>query len=366
MRDLVAQRAPELLEQVTELVGEDPFARVEENTRFAQPAIFCASVVGWDALDLHPSRRRRPLARRAGRARRRRRAQARRRARARRPARQPDGRGPQRLDARARRRDASRTRARSPTQAASPSPTTTRPARSSSPARIDALDKTEEVATERKTRVIRLDVAGAFHSPAMEPARRAVPRRAGRGRDLTSPSFTVFSGASAAPFTGRPRGARRRPDQARALAGDRHRHARGRSALLRGGRPRQGARPDGEAHPQGRSVRDPRRRTCPCLAPRSRRSCTRSPATRRATAAAPAPPRTATILGLGHYLPTEIVPNGAHRRAHRRRRPLDRQAHGHPLPPPRRGQRGHRPTWPCSPPAARCRTRASTPPISTT
>src|SRR3954467_13486253 len=55
MRDLVAQRAPELLEKVTELVGEDPFARVEENTRFAQPAIFCASVVGWDALDLHPS-----------------------------------------------------------------------------------------------------------------------------------------------------------------------------------------------------------------------------------------------------------------------------------------------------------------------
>ena len=43
MRDLVAQRAPELLERVTELVGEDPFARVEENTRFAQPAIFCAS-----------------------------------------------------------------------------------------------------------------------------------------------------------------------------------------------------------------------------------------------------------------------------------------------------------------------------------
>ena len=55
MRELVAQRAPELLERVTELVGEDPFARVEENTRFAQPAIFCASVVGWDALDLHPS-----------------------------------------------------------------------------------------------------------------------------------------------------------------------------------------------------------------------------------------------------------------------------------------------------------------------
>ena len=55
MRELVAQRAPELLERVTELVGEDPFARVQENTRYAQPAIFCASLAGWDALGLHPS-----------------------------------------------------------------------------------------------------------------------------------------------------------------------------------------------------------------------------------------------------------------------------------------------------------------------
>ena len=46
------------------------------------------------------------------------------------------------------------------------------------------LDKTEEIADERKTRVIRLDVAGAFHSPAMAPAAEPVPRRAGRGRDL--------------------------------------------------------------------------------------------------------------------------------------------------------------------------------------
>ncbi len=52
MRDLVARRAPDLLERVTELVGEDPFARVEESTRFAQPAIFCASLAGWDALQL--------------------------------------------------------------------------------------------------------------------------------------------------------------------------------------------------------------------------------------------------------------------------------------------------------------------------
>ena len=42
MRDHVAQRCPELLERCLELVGEDPFARVEESTRFQQPAIFCA------------------------------------------------------------------------------------------------------------------------------------------------------------------------------------------------------------------------------------------------------------------------------------------------------------------------------------
>jgi len=55
MRDRVARVVPDLLDRVIELVGEDPFARVEESTRFAQPAIFCASLAGWDALDLEPS-----------------------------------------------------------------------------------------------------------------------------------------------------------------------------------------------------------------------------------------------------------------------------------------------------------------------
>jgi [acyl-carrier-protein] S-malonyltransferase len=52
MRDLVASRAPELLDRCCELVGEDPFPRVAESTRFAQPALFCASMVSWDALGL--------------------------------------------------------------------------------------------------------------------------------------------------------------------------------------------------------------------------------------------------------------------------------------------------------------------------
>jgi [acyl-carrier-protein] S-malonyltransferase len=58
MREEVARVRPDLLERAIEEVGEDPFPRVEESTRFAQPAIFCASIallqvdlsdVGWMA-----------------------------------------------------------------------------------------------------------------------------------------------------------------------------------------------------------------------------------------------------------------------------------------------------------------------------
>src|SRR3954452_13687085 len=54
MRDVVARRCPDLLERCLELVGEDPFLRVEESTRFQQPAIFCASWAGWTALRDEP------------------------------------------------------------------------------------------------------------------------------------------------------------------------------------------------------------------------------------------------------------------------------------------------------------------------
>ncbi len=47
MRQLVERRAPELLEHCIGLVGEDPFPRVSESTRYAQPAIYCASIAGW-------------------------------------------------------------------------------------------------------------------------------------------------------------------------------------------------------------------------------------------------------------------------------------------------------------------------------
>ncbi|MDQ6818054.1 MAG: ACP S-malonyltransferase [Actinomycetota bacterium] len=50
MREVVAELRPDLLERVAAAVGEDPFRRVDEGTQFAQPAIFVASLAGWDSL----------------------------------------------------------------------------------------------------------------------------------------------------------------------------------------------------------------------------------------------------------------------------------------------------------------------------
>jgi malonyl CoA-acyl carrier protein transacylase len=50
MRDTVKAVRAELLDAAIEVVGEDPFERVGDGTQFAQPAIFCASLAGWEAL----------------------------------------------------------------------------------------------------------------------------------------------------------------------------------------------------------------------------------------------------------------------------------------------------------------------------
>lgn len=50
MAETVAKLRPDLAERVTALVGEDPFARVADGTRFAQPAIFCAALAGLERL----------------------------------------------------------------------------------------------------------------------------------------------------------------------------------------------------------------------------------------------------------------------------------------------------------------------------
>lgn len=50
MRDEVAAARPDLLALACEVAGDDPFARVDDGTRYAQPAIYCASVVGFERL----------------------------------------------------------------------------------------------------------------------------------------------------------------------------------------------------------------------------------------------------------------------------------------------------------------------------
>ncbi|HEY3192448.1 MAG TPA: acyltransferase domain-containing protein [Solirubrobacterales bacterium] len=49
-RELVAEVRPDLLDLATELVGEDPFERMAEGTAFAQPAVYCASIAGYERL----------------------------------------------------------------------------------------------------------------------------------------------------------------------------------------------------------------------------------------------------------------------------------------------------------------------------
>ena len=201
MRDLVAQRAPDLLERCCELVGEDPFARVEESTRFQQPAIFCASIAGWrelpddvkpgaaaghslgelaalaaagvltvdDALELVVLRGRLMA--------------------------EADDRGSMIALVGADEAEAARV-----AEAASLTV-----ANDNAPGQIvlagdrDNFDRAEEIAGELGKRAIRLPVAGAFHSPSMAPA--VAPFRAALDDvELAEPRFTVFSCASAEPF----------------------------------------------------------------------------------------------------------------------------------------------------------------------
>ena len=199
MRDLVADRCPELLERCLELVGEDPFARVEESTRFQQPAIFCASLAGWDALDLDPAAaaghslgelaalaaagvlerddaldlvvlRGRLMA-------------------------EADDSGSMLALVGADREDAEAVAAAAGVTVANDNA----PGQVVLSGNRDAIEKAEEAARERGKRALPLDVAGAFHSPSMEPAVDPF-RRALDETEIHEAAFTVFSCASTEPF----------------------------------------------------------------------------------------------------------------------------------------------------------------------
>jgi [acyl-carrier-protein] S-malonyltransferase len=49
-RELVAAVRPDLLDLASELVGQDPFEQMSEGTAYAQPAVFCASIAGYEQL----------------------------------------------------------------------------------------------------------------------------------------------------------------------------------------------------------------------------------------------------------------------------------------------------------------------------
>ncbi len=49
-RDLVSEARPDLFALACELVEEDPFARISDGTRFAQPAVYCAGLAGFERL----------------------------------------------------------------------------------------------------------------------------------------------------------------------------------------------------------------------------------------------------------------------------------------------------------------------------
>jgi [acyl-carrier-protein] S-malonyltransferase len=50
MRELVERQRPDLLDQALREVGPDLFERADDGTRWAQPAIFCAALAGWEQL----------------------------------------------------------------------------------------------------------------------------------------------------------------------------------------------------------------------------------------------------------------------------------------------------------------------------
>ena len=54
-RELVGRHRPDLLDLAGELVGEDPFERMSEGTAFAQPAVYCASIAGYEQLGRPPA-----------------------------------------------------------------------------------------------------------------------------------------------------------------------------------------------------------------------------------------------------------------------------------------------------------------------
>jgi [acyl-carrier-protein] S-malonyltransferase len=180
-------------------VGEDPFPRAGESTRFQQPAIFCASLAGWDAMGLDAAAAAghslgelaalaaagvldRDDALRLVVLRGELMAEA-------------DDAGSMLAVLGATGEDAEAIAAEAGVTVAN----------DNAPGQVvlsgprEAVARAEEAARERGRRVIPLDVAGAFHSPSMEPA--VEPFRAALDdTEIHDGAFPVLSCASTKPF----------------------------------------------------------------------------------------------------------------------------------------------------------------------
>ena len=201
MRDAVQSQLPDLLELARKEVSDDLFERAGEGTRWAQPAIFCAALAGYevlkgrfqadlmaghslgeitalvaaDALDAADGLR---LVAERGRL-------------------MQEARGGGMIAVRVR-------GDRGPVEEVAAATGLTI-ANDNAPDQLvlsgalDALDRAEESLRERKVRAKRLPVGGAFHSPLMEPA-VAPFRDVVEQIDFREPRVPVLSCVTAAPF----------------------------------------------------------------------------------------------------------------------------------------------------------------------
>jgi malonyl CoA-acyl carrier protein transacylase len=205
--DLVRTARPDLYELACELVGADPFERIADGTAYAQPAIYCASMAGFEELgrpagiayaghslgevaalaaagavdDLDGVR----IAAERGRL----------------MALAASGAGPGGMLAVGGDREAalglaercglSLANENSPEQYVLSGPEA-------------GIERARSEARESGLRVKRLAVAGAFHSPDMEPAAEPF-LRALADIEFTAPGAPVISGATATPFESDPR-----------------------------------------------------------------------------------------------------------------------------------------------------------------
>ena len=204
MRETVERRRPDLLELAFEEVGSDLFERAADGTRWAQPAIYCAALAGHDELDVeadvmagHSLGEITALvaAEAIG---------------------AEDGlrlvaaRGRLMQEAAEETGDGSMTavRARDDNRdaiAEVAAEADVAIANDNAPDQLvlsgslSALDRAEELLRERGIRGTRLPVAGAFHSPRMEPA--VAPCRAGvEAIEFAEPRVPVYSCVTAEPF----------------------------------------------------------------------------------------------------------------------------------------------------------------------